>query len=97
MFRNGNMNKKMPENQTSVLFGKNIDEKNQFKNLSKSNRKGRAENSCKLLCNKSMKGKTLTNPDFYGFKGIDSFDSFDTNVAGKPGISNKYEFKEKLY
>ena len=52
----------MPENRTSVLFGKNIDEKTQFKNLSKSN-KGRAENSCKFPCNKSMKGKTLTNPD----------------------------------
>ena len=63
MFRNGNMNKKMPENRTSVLFGKNIDEKTQFKNLNKSNRKGRAENSCKFPCNKSMKGKTLTNPD----------------------------------
>ena len=54
MFRIGNMNKIMPENRTSVLFGENIDEKTQCKNLNKSSRKGRAEKSCKLPC----KGKT---------------------------------------
>ena len=63
MFRNGSMNNKMPENQKPVSFGKNIDEKPQCKNLNKSNRKGRAAKSCKLSCNKSLKGKTLTNTD----------------------------------
>ena len=61
MFRIGN--NKVPENQQPVLFGKNIDEKTQCKNLNKSSRKGRAEKSCKLPCNKSLKGKTLTNTD----------------------------------
>ena len=63
MFRNGNMNNKMPEKQTPVLFGENIDEKPQCKNLNKSNRMGRAEKISKLSCNKSLKGKTLTNTD----------------------------------
>ena len=62
MFRIGNKNK-MPENQQHVLFEKNSDEKTQCENLNKSNRKGRAEKSCKLSCNKSLKGKTLTNTD----------------------------------
>ena len=50
------MNNKMPEKQTPVLFGENIDEKPQCKNLNKSNRMGRAEKNQQTILQQVTEG-----------------------------------------
>ena len=62
MFSYENFNKKMPEKQDLFLFGKNIDEKTQYKNLYEHNQ-NRAEKSRKKTYGKSNEGKTLKTTD----------------------------------